>query len=99
METTTTAATTNDVPPGHLRACGNTLVGHVEGRPAKRGNNVDGARFVSYDPVGGTLTLRVDDSQVPEFWLVITIAKRDIDNYVLQEEISWHECAIAHGGS
>jgi hypothetical protein len=74
-------------PNYNLFACGRTSVESVEGRPGKRGNIVDGARFESYDPDTQTIKLRVDDSQVPEFWLEIKFFKKDLEKFVRDQEL------------
>ena len=81
--------TSNDeeiVIPHQLNAHGRTLVGHVEGRAGKRGNTVDGARFESYDPETKTIKIRIDDSQVPEFWLEVHFTTEQLDRFMKEFE-------------
>jgi hypothetical protein len=52
----------------------------------KVGNRVDGARFESYDPVTKLVSLRVDDSQVLEFWLQISFNMKDLEKFIHDAE-------------
>lgn len=53
--------------------------------PAKGYNifgKIDGARFVSHDAASGTVTLRVDHTEIPEFWCEVRFTQRQLEDFL-----------------
>jgi hypothetical protein len=49
---------------------------------------VDGARFASYDPDTETMTIRVDHSETPSFWLELSFTEKQLKEFVRKERES-----------
>lgn len=57
----------------------------LNGQPL-RGTNlfgkIDGARFLHYDPETRSIVVRVDHSEIPEFWLELNFTLDEVNKFV-----------------
>lgn len=68
----------------HLQGVRGRIHGH-DGQVNKY-SKVDSARLFSYDPETGTVMVRVDHSEIPEFWLEVPIKMDQLNAWVAEQE-------------
>ncbi len=63
-------------------------IGRVESSDGKVNpfGKIDNARFVSYDNVEQVVTIRVDDTHVPSFWMEIRIPMAQLNAFITNKE-------------
>ncbi len=52
----------------------------------KNMNEIDGARYVEYNPVRNYVKIRMDSSIEPEFWLEMELPLKQLENFILKQK-------------